>query len=139
MTYLWVKAAHIVAVITWMGGMLVTGAIMPSIRNAPKPLPRQVADVLLALREWDRRVTSPAMLLTWLLGLTLATWGGWFPARWLQAKLAVVLALSAVHGAQAGALRRLAGGTHDAWPRALSAAVLAALAAVVALVVVKPF
>jgi putative membrane protein len=38
------------------------------------------------------------MIVTWVLGLWLAWSGGWFGAGWLQAKLALVLLLSVVHG-----------------------------------------
>jgi putative membrane protein len=38
------------------------------------------------------------MIVTWLAGLYLAWSGDWFASPWLHAKLALVLALSAVHG-----------------------------------------
>ena len=50
------------------------------------------------------------MLVVWVLGLTLASRTGWFPAPWLGFKLALVVALSALHGLQSGTLRRLAAG-----------------------------
>jgi len=49
--------------------------------------------------------------MVWALGIVLALQGGWFASLWLQAKLAFVVVLSAVHGVQSGALRRLAGGS----------------------------
>src|SRR5262249_60053985 len=50
-----------------------------------------------------RIFTPPAMIATWLLGLWLAWHGpdyrhGWFESGWLEAKLALVVALSALHG-----------------------------------------
>jgi protoporphyrinogen IX oxidase len=50
-----------------------------------------------------RAIINPAMIATWVLGLSLAWLGpdshyGWFASGWLQAKLVLVLALSALHG-----------------------------------------
>jgi putative membrane protein len=41
---------------------------------------------------------TPAMILTWLLGITLVLQGGWFAAGWFHAKLALVLAMTILHG-----------------------------------------
>ena len=41
----------------------------------------------------------PAMIATWLLGSRWLAWsGGWLAAPWFHAKLALVLALSGLHG-----------------------------------------
>ena len=60
----------------------------------------QTADIA---RRLLRGIINPAMIATWVLGLWLAWNGpdshyGWFVALWLHAKLALVVALSAVHG-----------------------------------------
>jgi putative membrane protein len=50
--------------------------------------------------EWRllKFIINPAMIATWVLGLWLAWEGGFFRAGWLHAKLALALALSAMHG-----------------------------------------
>ena len=92
------------------------------------------------LHDWHRLVTTPAMVVVWALGLGLALWGGWFPFWWLQAKLVLVLALSALHGVQSGALRRLAGGAalRPGRMRYGGAVVVGLVTAVAILVVIKP-
>jgi putative membrane protein len=45
-----------------------------------------------------RAIMTPAMIVTWLLGLWLAWRGNWFAAPWLQAKLALVIGMSGLHG-----------------------------------------
>lgn len=108
--YSLLKSAHVAAALTFAGGLLVTAVLLPASRRLSLAA-RPVAHV--ALR-WSRRVTTPAMLLVWSLGLALATEGHWFSDLWLQLKLALVVVLSAVHGVQSGALRRWAGGQQPA-------------------------
>jgi putative membrane protein len=81
------------------------------------------------------------MVIGWGVGLWLAWDGAWFSSGWLQAKIAVVVVLSALHGWVARAARTFAAGT-DArgaqfYGMANLAGALLAIAAII-LVVVKP-
>lgn len=142
MDYLWIKALHIAAVVTWIGGMLVvavTIAAVADVRGQQEVATRSA--LLERVRRWDQLVTSPAMLLVWILGLTLALTGNWFPQTWLLAKLALVLLLSALHGVLSGRLRRLSHSQEPSSPAALryaGAAVVIATLIIVVLVVTKP-
>lgn len=138
MAYSWLKVLHIIAVLTWVGGMLVAGVIIGAASTGKAALPATFVD---AVRRWDRGVTSPAMLAVWALGLALGYAGSWFQHGWLGAKIAIVLVLSALHGMISGTLRRL-GGNQAADVGIVARApflVLAAASIVVALVVTKPF
>lgn len=138
MNYLWLKAFHIISVVIWISGMFIAAITVTAV-SASKSLSDGRAGILEAVRRWDRRATSPAMLLAWSLGLAMATQGGWFGSPWLTMKLAVVVALSGLHGMLSGTLRRLA--RADRSP-AISGyappAILGALVVIVLLVVVKP-
>ena len=46
----------------------------------------------------SRRSSIRPWSASWVLGLWLAWTGGWFAAGWLQAKILLVLVLSALHG-----------------------------------------
>lgn len=96
MLFLLTKSLHILAVIIWISGMvaLALGLLKPA------------RESLQLLSIWDKRVTSPAMLLVWVLGLIMAYWGGWFGATWLWVKLAAVFILSGAHGMLSGQVRR---------------------------------
>lgn len=96
-------AAHVAAVVFLVGGMLAHDRMLAAVARAP--LHEQAMPLALLLR-LDRQVVTPALLLTWTFGLALALWAGWFPSTWLLAKLAVVVALSALHGVQSGRVRR---------------------------------
>ncbi len=139
MDYLWFKAFHIIAVTTWIGGMLTVAGTTSASSSLPDEAAR--AQFFSRIREWDRRVTTPAMLAVWVLGLILAVTGHLFPQPWLLAKIALVLALSALHGMLSGRLRRLATGEllkSGTLPLG-EAAIVITVSLVVLLVVVRPF
>jgi uncharacterized membrane protein len=132
MDYLWLKALHVAAIATFIGGMLTNGFVLA---NPSGP-------ALAAAWRWNRRLVTPAILLVWALGIALAVSGDWFKAPWLMAKLALVLLLSALHGMQSGMLRRMAADPRHVPPAILrfSAPItIAVLVPIAILAVVKPF
>lgn len=138
--YPWLKAAHVAAAFAFVGGLLAGAIALAAVHSERFPASASVAFIQV-VRAWDRRVTTPAILLVWVLGLSLALQGHWFHSTWLLAKLAVVLALSAWHGVQSGTLRRLAGGAPARPARAgrlVPLAILIAALAIVLLAVLKP-
>jgi putative membrane protein len=96
-TYLAIKAVHIIAVIAWMAGLLYLPRLfvyhatseVGSLQSATFKI---MEGRLLAI------IMNPAMVVVWLSGLTLAYQGAFFQAGWLHAKLALVVAMSALHG-----------------------------------------
>ena len=138
--YVWIKALHVAAVMIWIGGMLASALQIAALRSAP--LTHAQLRSIDVGRVWDRRVTTPAMLFSWILGLALAMLGGWFPARWLMLKVVVIVLLSALHGVMAGSLRRIAAQHQAEAPAILrhgAPYIVAALTLVAILVVTKPF
>jgi putative membrane protein len=95
--YLYLKAFHIVAVIAWMAGMLYLPRLFVYHCDAPPGSPQSETFKIME-RRLLRIIINPAMIATWVLGLWLAWQGDWFKAGWLHGKLALVLAMSAVHG-----------------------------------------
>jgi len=133
MDYQWFLALHLAAIVVWIGGMLANGVLLGGPPQRRK---------LEAARRWNLRLVTPAMLLVWAFGITLAVQGGWFQAPWLHIKFVVVLALSALHGMQSGALRRMAADPtrKPSAPVRLSATLtIVAVVVVVFLAVIKPF
>ncbi|BAM92204.1 putative membrane protein [Bradyrhizobium oligotrophicum S58] len=139
MIYEWLKALHVAAVLCWSGGML--AAAMTIAVHAAKVDAAGSNVMIEFVSRWDRRVTTPAMLIVWGAGLALATQGQWFGSLWLTVKLGVVVALSALHGVLAGMLRRLARSEAPAprWFSHLPPLIVGSTAAIAVLVVVKPF
>ncbi len=95
--YPWFKAFHVVAVISWMAGMLYLPRLFVYHCGAEKGS-RQSETFKVMERRLLRGILNPAMVASWALGLWIAYDGGWISAPWLQVKLLLVVALSAVHG-----------------------------------------
>jgi protoporphyrinogen IX oxidase len=95
--YDWLKAFHVIAVIAWMAGMLYLPRLFVYHCEA-EPRSKQSETFKVMERRLLKAIINPAMILTWLLGLWLAWSGGWYVWAWLQAKVVLVLGLSALHG-----------------------------------------
>ncbi|KAB2944125.1 MAG: protoporphyrinogen oxidase HemJ [Hyphomicrobium sp.] len=139
--YLWVKAAHIIALIAWMAGMLYLPRLFIYHCDAP-PGSAQSETFKVMERRLLTVIINPAMVLTWVLGLWLAWQGGFFTAGWFHAKLALVIALSGVHGFFSAAVRKFAADANTtsqrAW-RMWNEVPTVLLVGIVLLVVLKPF
>jgi len=111
MTYQLLKMLHVAAVVTWLCGSLFVSLFLLSSQPPDSDEAPKERKMLGALRRWTLFVTTPAMVLAWLVGLHLAMTFGWFAMDWLWIKVALALALSALLGIQSAALRRLAQGS----------------------------
>lgn len=139
--YLWVKAFHIIAVVAWMAGMLYLPRLF--VYHANKEVGSEPSETLKVMeRRLLRLIMTPAIIATWGLGLWLAVLIQAASAPWFHAKLALVLAMSGVHGMLAGQVRRFARDERPHKPkfyRLLNEVPTALMVAIVILVVVKPF
>jgi putative membrane protein len=87
-------------------------------------------------------IINPAMIVTWLTGPWLAYTDGFFGAPWLDAKLAAVLAMSALHGYFVRVVKTFAADQNvrpARFFRILNEIPPLLMAVIVILVVVKPF
>jgi putative membrane protein len=139
--YLWLKAFHIIAVIAWMAGMLYLPRLFVYHCQAE---PGSKQSETFKLMEWRllKLIINPAMAVTWLLGLLLVWMGGWHSSGWMQAKFALVIAMSAVHGFFVRWVKDFAADRNSRSPkfyRFANEIPTALLVIIVVLVVVKPF
>ena len=139
--YLWVKAAHVTFVIFWMAGLFLLPRFYVYHQETVAGSPEDRAWI-----ERETRVRSiiltPAMLITWVLGLMLAFHLGVFGQYWFTAKLALVVALTGYQGWLGGYGRKLANGARPLSGKKLRMineipGIAAAL--IVVLVIVRPF
>ena len=139
--YDWVKAVHVIAVISWMAGMLYLPRLFIYHCDAETGSKQSETFKLMEQRLLTV-IINPAMGLTWALGLWLAWQGGWHKAGWFHAKLLLVIALSAAHGYFSMAVRRFAADSNAVsarhW-RMINEIPTILMIAIVVLVIVKPF
>jgi putative membrane protein len=139
--YLWIKAAHVIAVISWMAGMLYLPRLFIYHTSAERGSVQSETFKVMERRLY-RLIINPAMIATWVFGLWLAWKGFGFSGGWLHTKIAAVLALSAVHGYLGGAVRRFAEDRNEKparhW-RIVNEVPTVLMIVIVILVVVKPF
>jgi len=141
LTYLWIKAGHVIFVIFWIAGLFLLPRFYVYHQESPPGSEEE--------RRWiDREgklrkiILTPSMIMVWILGLLLAVSGGWSQSGWLHAKLLVVLGLSGYHGYMVGYGRKLAQGSRPASGKALrimNEVPGIATVIIVILVIVKPF
>jgi len=141
MTYLWIKAFHIIAVIAWMAGMLYLPRLFVY-HAGVAPGSEQSETFKVMERRLLKAIINPAMGLTWLLGLALVWLGDWHSARWMWAKFILVIVLSALHGQFVRYWRDFAADRNQhsqRFYRVINEVVTVLLVLIVILVVVKPF
>ena len=95
--YLWIKAFHIIAVVSWMAGMLYLPRLFVY-HAATAPGSESSETFKVMERRLLNFIMNPAMALTWILGVVLLIQGGWMSAGWFHAKFVLVIAMSAMHG-----------------------------------------
>lgn len=139
--YPWIKALHLIAVISWMAGMLYLPRLFIYHSDAD-PLSDQAKTFAVMERRLMSVIMTPAMIVSWVLGLYLAWSVFGFSGGWLHAKLAAVFALSGVHGYFAKAVRSFGEGHYIRTPRfwrAMNEVPTVLMIAIVVFAVVKPF
>ena len=141
MTYLWLKAGHLIFVIFWMAGLFMLPRYFVYHQESAPGSPEEALWVERE-RKLRKIILGPSIALVWLLGLALAfTLGAW-DQGWFHAKLLVVIALSGYHGWLAGYAKKLARGERPLEGktlRLLNEVPGVAVAVIVVLVIVKPF
>jgi putative membrane protein len=94
--YPWLKALHVVAVMSWMAGLLYLPRLFVY-HCAAAPGSEQSETFKVMERRLLRAIMNPAMILSWILGVVLAWLGGHLMEGWMLAKFALVAALTASH------------------------------------------
>ena len=97
----YIKAFHIIAVISWMAGLLYLPRLFVYHAESAKGSAQSKTFKIME-RRLLKYITTPAMLASWALGLYLAySVVNWSADGWFYLKLVLVLLLSGYHGALA--------------------------------------
>ena len=107
--YLFMKSGHVIFMVFWLAGLFMLprqGIYM--LDHAPgSPGEAKWATRMGKLRTI---ILTPAMIIVWVLGLSMAYSGGWFSSGWLHAKLTLVLILTGYHGWLVGQTKKMGRG-----------------------------
>lgn len=97
--YLWIKAAHVISIISWMAALLYMPRLFVYHADAPEG-----SDLSKTLKIMERRllrfIMTPAMIASFIFGLLLWVIPGVIEKSsvWFHLKLLLVLGLAALHG-----------------------------------------
>jgi len=120
-TYLLFKSIHLIAVISWMAGLLYLPRIFVYHSEAIRD--NKSEDLMSTFKVMERRlfiyIMNPAMILSWIFGILLIHTIGAdnFGSIWLQLKLAFVIILTIYHFFLFQCLRKFTENTNNYSPR----------------------
>jgi putative membrane protein len=141
MTFAWIKAGHLIFVIFWVAGLFMLPRYYVYHQESAAGSDEE--------KRWIERerklrtiIITPAMILVWIFGLTLAYMTSAWTQNWFLAKFAIVVALSGYHGWMIDYGKKLEKGIRPASGKALrimNEVPGIAVALIVVLVIVRPF
>ena len=140
--YLWAKAFHLVFVSSWFAGLFYLPRIFVNLATVPADSHAERERLLLMARRLYR---FSSLLMLPAIGLGLLLWLGYGVGQgqgWLHAKLLLVLGAIGYHHMCRSLLRsfeQLANKRSQRWYRWFNETAVLLFAAVVVLVIVKPF
>ncbi|MBB3190075.1 protoporphyrinogen oxidase HemJ [Halomonas cerina] len=142
--YLWIKALHLVAVVTWFAALFYLPRLYVYHAMARDRGEQQAIDYFTVMeRKLYRGIMTPSMIAVLLLGGALLVLNpGWLTQGWIHAKLLLVLLLVGYHHLCLRYLKQLAAGgctrSHRFF-RVFNELPVLALLAIVLLATLKPF
>ncbi len=139
--YLWIKAIHVMAVISWMAGMLYLPRLF--VYHCEAEVGSKQSETFKVMeRRLLRGIINPSMVVSWALGLWLAYDSGLWTDHWLQLKVVFVAILSGIHGMLVRWTRDFAADQNrhtQRFYRIINEIPALLMVGIVILVVVKPF
>ncbi|GLK73315.1 protoporphyrinogen oxidase HemJ [Ancylobacter dichloromethanicus] len=141
MLYEWIKALHVMAIISWMAALLYMPRLM--VYHCEAPVGSAQSETFKVMeRRLLKAIAHPAMGVSWLAGLYLAWEGGWFASGWFHVKLALVVGLSVAQEFQARWVKDFAADRNvrpARFYRMMNEVPTVLMIGIVIMVIVKPF
>ena len=95
--YLWIKALHIISVISWMAGLLYLPRIF--VYHTQVSVGSERSEIFKVMeRKLFRFIMTPAMIASWIFGILLILDIEAYREGWFHGKFTLLLALMAFHG-----------------------------------------
>ena len=94
--YLGLKSLHVIAVISWMAGLLYLPRLY--VYHAENKEENSIHTLLMVMEQrLFHFIMTPALVVTWVSGLVMMVSAGWMVAGWMHLKLLLVLAMTGFH------------------------------------------
>jgi putative membrane protein len=138
---LWLKVLHIVAVISWMAGMLYLPRLFVYHAEAGRGSAVSPTFKIMQMRLL-RYIMRPALIVVWITGPLLGWQMGYLKDGWFWGKMAIVFGMTAIHGMMVGWHREFEQDRSERTSRffrIMNEVPTVGMILVVALVVLKPF
>ena len=106
MTYEWVKVVHLLAIISWMAGLLYLPRLM--VYHADAHTDGELSETLKIMeRRLLKAIMTPAMIVSWIFGIWLGVIQGLWSELpvWFLLKVTMVVAMSVAHFWLAGQVK----------------------------------
>lgn len=142
MSYEWVKALHVLSVISWMAGLLYLPRLF--VYHAGAAPGSETSETFKVMeRRLLRGIMNPAMIAAYVFGVWMLVLSPeWLKQPWMHAKLTAVAAMTVSHMAMAKWRRAFAEDRNvrsDRFFRVVNEVPTVLMIAVVVFVIVKPF
>lgn len=117
-SYMPLKAAHVVVTFFWVAGLFMLPRYLVHQASVPVGSPEDLnwRERTMRIR---RIILTPSLVLTWVLGLSVATSYGLASSGWIHAKIALVVVLSGYQGWMVSVARKMARGERPVAERTL--------------------
>jgi len=140
--YLWIKAFHLIAAISWMVGLLYLPRLYVY-HAMVEPGSARAETFALMERRLLKTIMTPAMIVTFILGFWMIILNpGLFEEWWFIAKFVMVFIMAGVHGKLSKMRRGLEDGSDvrsDKYYRVWNEVPTVLLIGIVIMVIVQPF
>lgn len=97
--YLWIKSIHVIAVISWMSGLLYLPRLF--VYHVERGAVGSQVSETFKIMEYKllKFITTPAMIVAWIFGILMLLQPGFdWSQGWIHAKILLVLLMSGFHG-----------------------------------------
>jgi len=141
--FLWIKVLHVVAVISWMAGMLYLPRLF--VYHAEQAAGSPMAATFITMEgRLMKFIMRPAAAVVLLTGIYFLFFSGtdYLAQGWMHAKLAAVVLLFGAHGALEGWTKKFARGANTKSPRfyrMVNEIPAVLMVIIVAMVIARPF
>jgi putative membrane protein len=94
--YLWIKALHVVSIISWMAGLLYLPRLF--VYHSDSEIKSVQSETFKVMeKRLSYAIMTPAMVMSWISGLIIAIQSGFYSDNWFKIKFIFVIFMTIFH------------------------------------------